>query len=227
MPNMKCSKSDPPLGAIIVSKVTNAPVKVEWGNDTSFEVEGIKLSTSASIVRYFGRTYPKNNLYGQDVLSRTEVDHWLTFTLGPLACQGEFAEALSYLNSVLTADKKYLVGDKVSGADYAVFGALFAAGQWQGLLGNNSDQFPNVLKWYKFMSGLPDVKSVIAGLPKDVIPKAVPLMTNAGGAKGGKSGTRGAPAGQPKQTKDEGKFVDLPGAEEGKVIVRFPPEASG
>ena len=30
------------------------------------------------------------------------------------------------------------------------------------------------------------------------------------------------------QAKDEGgKFVDLPGAEIGKVIVRFPPEASG
>ena len=27
--------------------------------------------------------------------------------------------------------------------------------------------------------------------------------------------------------KDEGKFVDLPGAEMGKVVVRFPPEASG
>ena len=86
-----------------------------------------------------------------------------------------------------------------------------------------------MLKWYKFISGLPDVKSVISGLPKDVIPKAVPLMTSApGGSKGGnKAGTRGAPAGQPKQTKDEGKFVDLPGAEEGKVVVRFPPEASG
>lgn len=26
---------------------------------------------------------------------------------------------------------------------------------------------------------------------------------------------------------DVGKFVDLPGAEMGKVVVRFPPEASG
>jgi len=25
----------------------------------------------------------------------------------------------------------------------------------------------------------------------------------------------------------EGKFIDLPGAEKGKVVVRFPPEASG
>lgn len=29
------------------------------------------------------------------------------------------------------------------------------------------------------------------------------------------------------QKKDEGKFVDLEGAEKGKVVVRFPPEASG
>ena len=31
----------------------------------------------------------------------------------------------------------------------------------------------------------------------------------------------------PQIKKDEGKFVDLPGAEMGKVVVRFPPEASG
>ena len=29
------------------------------------------------------------------------------------------------------------------------------------------------------------------------------------------------------ENQDIGKFVDLPGAEKGKVVVRFPPEASG
>uniref|UniRef100_A0A8R1ENI6 glutamate--tRNA ligase n=1 Tax=Caenorhabditis japonica TaxID=281687 RepID=A0A8R1ENI6_CAEJA len=37
-----------------------------------------------------------------------------------------------------------------------------------------------------------------------------------------------AASGAPKdKKKDEGKFVELPGAEKGKVVVRFPPEASG
>lgn len=29
------------------------------------------------------------------------------------------------------------------------------------------------------------------------------------------------------EKRDEGKFIELPGAEMGKVVVRFPPEASG
>ena len=33
--------------------------------------------------------------------------------------------------------------------------------------------------------------------------------------------------GEKKVMKEEGKFIELPGAEMGKVVVRFPPEASG
>lgn len=33
--------------------------------------------------------------------------------------------------------------------------------------------------------------------------------------------------GKVNESKDEGKFVELPGAIKGEVVVRFPPEASG
>ena len=77
----------------------------------------------------------------------------------------------------------------------------------------------NVLRWYEFVSSQPEVAKVLKTLPAQA--KAKPVLAV---AQTGKSGSRNA---QPKQTKDEGKFVDLPGAEMGKTVVRFPPEASG
>ena len=63
------------------------------------------------------------SLYGSSILERTEVDHWLTFSLGPLACPGETEKSLSYLDSVLQP-ATFLVGDSVTIADYKVYGRL-------------------------------------------------------------------------------------------------------
>ena len=71
------------------------------------------------------------SLYGgEDLVSNTEIDHWLTFSLGPLGNHGEFKNALNYLNDIL-APITFLVGDSVSIADYVVFGTLFGSGFWQ------------------------------------------------------------------------------------------------
>jgi glutathione S-transferase len=47
-----------------------------------------------------------------------------------LASQGEFKNALDYLETAVKPDS-FLVNGKLSAADYAVFGGLFASGQWQ------------------------------------------------------------------------------------------------
>lgn len=74
-------------------------------------------------------------------------------------------------------------------------------------LSSASDAPVNVKRWFKIVGNFPKVKSVIQSLEGKL-----------GVEK--KEVRRSAP-------KDEGKFIELPGAEMGKVVVRFPPEASG
>lgn len=64
------------------------------------------------------------------------------------------------------------------------------------------------------MESQPLVQKALKSLPEDV---KISSRASVGKQAKGSASTR----------KEEGKFVDLPGAEEGKVVVRFPPEASG
>lgn len=75
----------------------------------------------------------------------------------------------------------------------------------------------NVLRWYNFLNAQEAVKNTLNSLPSDV--RANLNQQDKGSVKNEK-----AAVGNRAQ---EGKFVDLPFAEMGKVIVRFPPEASG
>jgi bifunctional glutamyl/prolyl-tRNA synthetase len=69
----------------------------------------------------------------------------------------------------------------------------------------------NAVRWYNFIKSLDHVDSFLGSIPDEAKPKFG--ITYKTAARSGR--------------KDEGKFVDLPGAEEGKLVVRFPPEASG
>ena len=89
------------------------------------------------------------------------------------------------------------------------------SGQWDSR-NQDSNQYVNVKRWYKLVESQPLVKKVVENLPGD-IKVARKLQSRTSSSQGSSTSTR----------KEEGKFVDLPGAEEGKVIVRFPPEASG
>lgn len=77
---------------------------------------------------------------------------------------------------------------------------------WIKLTENNCP-LKNVKRWFSQLSELDNIKSVVKKLPEGIIAKTKKEVKT--------------------ETKDEGKFVELPGAEMGKVVVRFPPEASG
>lgn len=124
----------------------------------------------------------------------------------------------------------FLVGENITAADLVLWGSLFGNNQklfikyfqikilseivlrqWHSR-NWDSNQYVNVKRWYKLVESQQLVKNVVNNLPEDV---KVARRTSPN--QGSSTSTR----------KEEGKFVDLPGAEEGKVIVRFPPEASG
>lgn len=69
----------------------------------------------------------------------------------------------------------------------------------------------NIVRWYNFIKSLDHVGAFLASIPDEAKPKlGVADKVVYGSVR-----------------KEEGKFVELPGAEVGKVVVRFPPEASG
>lgn len=72
------------------------------------------------------------------------------------------------------------------------------------------------MRWYNFIKSQEAVTKALALIPEEVKSALIP-QTSSRQSVDRSVGTR----------KEEGKFVDLPGAEMGKVVVRFPPEASG
>ncbi|XP_059478554.1 bifunctional glutamate/proline--tRNA ligase [Neocloeon triangulifer] len=200
---LKANSSDPPLGGILTASfVKNTlEVQVEWGGETSFQLpDGFVLDTSATISRYLARITPGCNLYGNSPIERSEVDHWLTFSQD--LTFGDYDSALKDLNDTL-ALSTYLVGYAITIADLCVWGSLYYNRSF-----DETKAPQNVARWYQLVKSLKELKDVLSTLPDKG------RVSRAGSEK---------PVGR----KEEGKFVDLPGAEMGKVVVRFPPEASG
>ncbi|XP_013779580.1 bifunctional glutamate/proline--tRNA ligase-like [Limulus polyphemus] len=214
-----CSLSVPPLSVLLTGEFVKPDIvlNVAWGKATTLEISnnGVTLNSAIAICRYLARLAPSKGLYGTSVLEKTEVDHWLEFTT-KLCSPSEFSQNIKYLNEVFQAPILYLVGQTVTLADVAVWAALYQNNQWQKLLTKGTAPF-NLLRWYKFLSSTEPFNAAEQLLPAETQMK----MGRISGKddKKAKSNDKG--------TKDEGKFVDLPGAEKGKVVIRFPPEASG
>jgi bifunctional glutamyl/prolyl-tRNA synthetase len=164
--------------------------------------------THNDLLRALAREAPNYELYGRTPIERTQIDHWLTYTLN---YDANIDDAIQYLNKCL-APITYLVANKLTIADLAVFNEFFAKYDDLKKTGLPS----NVQRWYDLIGALPAVQAVVKSLPSNVVKKRVQERKH-----------ESSPNPNVGDRKQEGKFVDLPGAEMGKVIVRFPPEASG
>lgn len=200
--NLSCPtvSSSPPLAVLWTVDHLKGKVEihVEDGKETVLrESDGVTFNDVNSIIRYLARLAPEAGLYGSNLMEQTEVNHWMEFSQTRLQDKTSFPAALQELNHCLSL-RTYLVGDSLTLADISVYSSLAVSSLWQAELKQNKAAV-NVRRWYMFLE------------------PSVPF-------RGELSVSVSAPA---EKKQDVGKFIELPGAEVGKVVVRFPPEASG
>uniref|UniRef100_A0A8C7S3X2 Bifunctional glutamate/proline--tRNA ligase n=1 Tax=Oncorhynchus mykiss TaxID=8022 RepID=A0A8C7S3X2_ONCMY len=164
---------------------------------TSKSQRSVQFCDLNSITRYLARLAPSLGLYGSNMLEQTEVDHWLEFSAQRVCGQSGLAAALGELDKALEL-RTFLVGHSLTLADICVWAALKGSSEWQSMQ-TQAGAFSHVARWFAFLGS------------------QVPFT--AVGHKYTNS--------KKEKQQDLGKFVELPGAEMGKVVVRFPPEASG
>ncbi|XP_078132185.1 bifunctional glutamate/proline--tRNA ligase isoform X2 [Sander vitreus] len=203
--NLTINTSNPPLGALLTAEHVkdSVQVSVEEGKDTRLHVsDAIQFNDANSISRYLARVAPALGLYGANLMEQTEVDHWLEFSARHLCGQPALSVALGDLDKALSL-RTFLVGHALTLADLSVWAALKGHREWP----SQGKSFSHVNRWFSFLSS------------------QVPFT-----AVGNKYASKNAPiskSNSDEKKQDVGKFVELPGAEMGKVVVRFPPEASG
>ncbi|GAB0087534.1 Bifunctional glutamate/proline--tRNA ligase [Sergentomyia squamirostris] len=197
-----CNKNNPPIGALAAGEYAKSVQKVvvEWKALPGDSPDSGGAAKN-ELLRKVARSSPSLGLYDEtNALAATQIDHWLSYSL---TFAINTAVKIDYLNQSL-ASVTYLVSNRLTIADLAVFGVIYE--NYNTLKSTEIPQ--NVQRWYDLISVQECVKAALATVPQK---EGSPAVNQE------KFGDR----------KQEGKFEELPGAEMGKVVVRFPPEASG
>ncbi|KAL4705613.1 hypothetical protein ACJJTC_012860, partial [Scirpophaga incertulas] len=210
-----CNKTNPPLGGLLAVeyyRCAGKNVEVLWGNQSTVKLSNESkvepYETSNDLIRILENVYNKT----ADPISKVTMNHWLSFSL---ILDDEILKSLEYFDKTL-GPLTYLVGETLSVSDLAVFAAFYVSRKYKELA--KDTRFGNVSRWIKLVQAQSCVARTLKELPSDV------------SASLDKSPARRSPSTNPESAsgrQQEGKFVELPHAEMGKVVVRFPPEASG
>lgn len=202
------------MAAIELVKGTN-PVGVEWGKESTISFGGdttkFVYNSENDILRFIGRIAGKHKLYGSNPVEQTQIDQWLAFSL---TLGNDLVKSLAYLDKCLGA-LTCLVTNNLTIADLAVYSQL--SRQMVAAKNAGFNKLGHVQRWFNLIHAQECVKQSVASLPEEAKKALSTAAETANKRQPASTGER----------KQEGKFVELPNAEMGKVVVRFPPEASG
>ncbi|EDV94976.1 bifunctional glutamate/proline--tRNA ligase [Drosophila grimshawi] len=207
---LKANVNNPPISGLATAHLIKAtvPVEIIWSKETSLQFPDNRILVCHSnndVLRALARAAPDYQLYGETAIERTQIDHWLSFSL---TCEDDISWAMSFLDKSI-APVTYLVANKLTIADFALFNEMHS--RYELLAAKGIPQ--HVQRWYDLINAQPLIQKVLQSLPEEARVKRSINTEPAPKSSG--------------ERKQEGKFVELPGAEMGKVVVRFPPEASG
>ncbi|XP_072930120.1 bifunctional glutamate/proline--tRNA ligase [Epargyreus clarus] len=206
-----CNKSNPPLGGLLALELYRNGAKnieVLWEGEPAITLpnssKSVPYGTSNDMIRILENGF---NITATP-LARLTMNHWLSFSL---TLDDEIPKSVEYLDKVL-GPQTYLVGETLSVSDLAVFSVLFVSGKFKDLAKRTPPK--NILRWMKLVEDQEPIAKALKELPTDVLENLAKASARRSPNKDG-------------GVKQEGKFIELPHAEMGKVVVRFPPEASG
>ncbi|KRY30896.1 Bifunctional glutamate/proline--tRNA ligase [Trichinella spiralis] len=179
---------------------------IKWDKVTKIENDGFCIVGDIAVARYLFETFDHQLKTLSFFLNDCEIDSWVEYALKLGEVQPNEQNALLlFLEKYLLERKSTnslltLVGESKTFADYAVWSSLNST-EIKGKLQN----FPTVLQYSGNI-----VSNNVADAVWQLVEKNCKTTENIGYSK-----------------KDEGKYVELPGAKQNEVVVRFPPEASG
>ncbi|PAV81276.1 hypothetical protein WR25_02110 [Diploscapter pachys] len=197
------SKSSPPVASALALSLAgfglNGAIQLNDANKETFlNLDGVAISNDVAIARLISQSARNaTDFLGKNIAERAKIEE--VVSLCELISEGFLSP--DALSDVKLEPSGFILTNRISLADIALWSVAHKHQQVKQRFSAH----------YNTLLSAPRLSEGFAFLGMETNNKT--NSNEKGGAK--------------KQTKDEGKFVELPGAEKGKVIVRFPPEASG